>query len=50
MSDDNRPAMRDDIIYAVFAIIIALMLCNATDSCSRRIQIDKLREDLQQRK
>jgi hypothetical protein len=47
--NDNRPATRDDIIYAVAVVIIALMLCSATDTCSRRLQINKLREDLQQR-
>ena len=36
----DRPATRDDVIYAVFVIIIALMLCNASDSCSRRLQIN----------
>lgn len=50
MSEDNdRPATRDDVIYAVAVIIMALMLCSATDTCSRRLQINKLREDLQQR-
>jgi hypothetical protein len=48
--DNNQPATRDDIIYAVAVIIIAMMLCNATDSCSRRLQINKLREDLRQQR
>lgn len=47
--DDNRPATRDDIIYAVAVIIMVMMLCSASDTCSRRLQINKLREDLQQR-
>lgn len=48
MADDNRPATRDDVIYAVMVIIVALMLCSASDTYSRRLQINKLREDLQQ--
>jgi hypothetical protein len=47
--DNDRPATRDDIIYAVCVIIIAMMLCSTSDTCSRRLQINKLREDLQQR-
>lgn len=52
MSDDNgnRPAMRDDIIYAVIVIIVAMSLCSNVDSCSRRLQINKLREDLQRQR
>ncbi len=50
MSDsDNRPATRDDVIYAVAVVIIAMMLCSITDTCSRRLQIDKLREGIQQK-
>lgn len=45
--DDDRPATRDDVIYAVAVIIIAMMLCSATDTCSRRLQINKLREQLE---
>ena len=48
VSEEDRPATRDDIIYAAAVIIMALMLCSATDTCSRRLQINKLREDLQQ--
>lgn len=48
--DDNRPAMRDDVIYAVFVLLIAIILCNVTDSCNRRLEINKLREDLQQQR
>lgn len=44
--DSDRPATRDDIIYAVVVVIIAMMLCSASDSCSRRLQINKLREEL----
>lgn len=42
----NRPATRDDIIYAVFILIMMMMLCSNVDNCSRRLQINKLREDL----
>lgn len=50
MSDDDRPATRNDVIYAVAVIIMMMMFCSASDSCSRRLQINKLREELQQRK
>lgn len=44
--DDDRPATRGDVIYAVAVIITAMMLCSTTDTCSRRLQINKLREDI----
>ena len=49
MSDDNdnKPATRDDVIYAVAVIIAMMMLCSATDTCDRRLQINKLREEIQ---
>lgn len=49
MSESNdRPATRDDVIIAVLVIITALLLCSSLDNCNRRLQINKLREDLQQ--
>jgi hypothetical protein len=47
--DDDRPATRNDLIYVVFILTIAMMLLSTVDSCSHRIQLDKLREDLRQR-
>lgn len=42
----DRPATRDDVIYAVMVLIMVMMLCSASDSCGRRLQINKLHEDL----
>lgn len=48
MSDANdKPATQGDVIFAVCVIIVAMMFCSVTDSCSRRLQINKLREDIQ---
>lgn len=44
---DNRPATRGDLIIAVGVLIFVLTMCSSTDSCNRRLQIDKLRKDLQ---
>ena len=47
--DGNRPATRNDVLYAVLVLILVIVTCGTYDSCTRRLQINKLREDLQQR-